>query len=238
MNHQTQLLKTCRTCKTAYPNTVEYFYFSRSKDKLESECKPCVCQRAKKWRLDNPEHAAENAKQWARRNPEKRRKIQRDYVARHRQKHLAAGKEWRDRPEVKAYRAQQRKQNIEWMRKYLREWRKKNPDKFKAIQERYHETHKEKRKVCKANRRAREYSAEGSHTPEDIKRQYELQGGLCYWCNTPLDGKYHLDHLIPLAVGGTNNPDNLVCSCPKCNLRKWKKLPDEFMKIISETKPE
>jgi len=31
---------------------------------------------------------------------------------------------------------------------------------------------------------------------------------------------YHVDHKIPLALGGTNDLDNLTIACPPCNLSK------------------
>jgi 5-methylcytosine-specific restriction endonuclease McrA len=31
----------------------------------------------------------------------------------------------------------------------------------------------------------------------------------------------HLDHVVPLARGGTNTPENLVVSCDDCNARKF-----------------
>ena len=36
----------------------------------------------------------------------------------------------------------------------------------------------------------------------------------------PLPVAYHVDHDIPLARGGSNNPDNWVSSCSRCNLSK------------------
>jgi hypothetical protein len=36
----------------------------------------------------------------------------------------------------------------------------------------------------------------------------------------PIQGElaYHVDHVIPVAAGGTNNLNNLVIACPICNL--------------------
>ncbi len=51
-----------------------------------------------------------------------------------------------------------------------------------------------------------------------IQRLFALQGEQCGYCqelfnNTP----YHVEHIIPLCVGGTNSIDNLCLSCPSCN---------------------
>jgi 5-methylcytosine-specific restriction endonuclease McrA len=31
---------------------------------------------------------------------------------------------------------------------------------------------------------------------------------------------FHLEHVVPLAVGGNDDYDNLALACPTCNLRK------------------
>lgn len=50
----------------------------------------------------------------------------------------------------------------------------------------------------------------------------------CYWCNelVPL-GDRHIDHIIPVAKGGSDEASNLCCACQDCNLSKWNKLPAE-----------
>jgi hypothetical protein len=45
----------------------------------------------------------------------------------------------------------------------------------------------------------------------------------CYYCGTPaaLGLKVlHVDHVIPVSLGGTNDPWNLVAACWDCNLGK------------------
>lgn len=47
--------------------------------------------------------------------------------------------------------------------------------------------------------------------------------GLCHYCGhhvvTPAipNQEYDIDHMVPIAQGGTNDPTNLVLSCPVCN---------------------
>jgi 5-methylcytosine-specific restriction endonuclease McrA len=38
-----------------------------------------------------------------------------------------------------------------------------------------------------------------------------------------------VDHIIPVAKGGTDDLDNLVAACKRCNFSKQDKMPDEFM---------
>lgn len=78
------------------------------------------------------------------------------------------------------------------------------------------------------NRRALEKEATGSHTKEDIEKQYAFQNGKCYYCEQNL-AEYHVDHYIPLSRGGSNGPENLVIACPHCNVSKNNKLPGEWI---------
>jgi 5-methylcytosine-specific restriction endonuclease McrA len=76
--------------------------------------------------------------------------------------------------------------------------------------------------------RARRKNAGGKHTGADVKKQYALQRGRCYWCGEMVADRYHVDHIIPLAKGGDNSPRNICISCPECNLSKGAKMPHEF----------
>jgi len=51
--------------------------------------------------------------------------------------------------------------------------------------------------------------------------------GKCAYCGC-CDSKLHWEHIIPKSRGGPDNIDNLVQSCPKCNLKKSKKDPFEW----------
>lgn len=49
-----------------------------------------------------------------------------------------------------------------------------------------------------------------------IQFLYRLQSGQCAYCDQALEA-YDVEHIVPLAVGGTNNAANLCLSCPRCN---------------------
>ncbi|MDQ3696722.1 MAG: HNH endonuclease [Gemmatimonadota bacterium] len=51
----------------------------------------------------------------------------------------------------------------------------------------------------------------------------------CVYCGGRLDVTIAtLDHVYPLAKGGTSVPGNLVAACAPCNRRKGDMLPHEF----------
>lgn len=49
----------------------------------------------------------------------------------------------------------------------------------------------------------------------------------CYWCNTPLPNGGEVDHIKPLAKGGTHSSDNIAAACKACNSTKQDKSPAE-----------
>ena len=109
---------------------------------------------------------------------------------------------------IRAQQAEQR--NTPEHRKYMREW-------FKTPAGRR----------LKALRRASKRGANGTFTSADIEDIRKAQGNRCYICGKKLK-KYHIDHFIPLALGGSNDPGNLRLACPHCNQRKSAKHPFEL----------
>lgn len=69
-------------------------------------------------------------------------------------------------------------------------------------------------------------------TADDLREIFEAQKGRCAYCKTNLrklpTRQRHLDHIVPVAKGGTNVRSNLQFCCRPCNLRKNKKDPIKF----------
>lgn len=61
-----------------------------------------------------------------------------------------------------------------------------------------------------------------------VARILLMQRGCCANCRETLKGKYHVDHVTPLARGGQHEPKNIQILCPTCNLRKSAKDPIAF----------
>lgn len=63
------------------------------------------------------------------------------------------------------------------------------------------------------------------------------QCGLCAYCGVDLEYNFHLDHIIPLCVGGSNLRENLCLACAKCNMAAGKRYfssVEEKIKYIRE----
>jgi 5-methylcytosine-specific restriction endonuclease McrA len=63
-------------------------------------------------------------------------------------------------------------------------------------------------------------------------------GTLCHYCQVPTiltrDGhprRRTLDHVIPQALGGTDEMENLVLCCSSCNSRKGVRRVQQFAKV-------
>lgn len=71
--------------------------------------------------------------------------------------------------------------------------------------------------------------------PRRRQRIFDASNGACHYCKTALtlDGKWHIEHKMPRALMGTNEPSNLVASCVKCNLAKHDKTDIEFLAELS-----
>lgn len=91
-------------------------------------------------------------------------------------------------------------------------------------------THPEHVAAYDRQRRARKAGGGGSHTPADIVDILSRQKGKCAICRLSLKHrKRHIDHIVPLARGGSNGRRNLQVLCVPCNLSKSDRDPIEFM---------
>lgn len=60
--------------------------------------------------------------------------------------------------------------------------------------------------------------------PQSVRQKVRKRAdNRCEYCRLPDEmGKYthHIDHIIPIAHGGTSDPDNLAWACFECNTYK------------------
>lgn len=154
---------------------------------------------------------------WQKNNPDKVKKLDR---ARHQ----------RDREKRNAKQREYAKNNVELATKRKSKWAQENREKALQIQKKWNERNRHKINAYAANRRCLTRGA-GKHTGDDIKKIYAQQGGLCKTCGAVL-GKWHVDHIVPISAGGSNEAYNLQLLCKSCNLRKSNKSLEEFLEIL------
>lgn len=191
--------RTCPHCGVAKPATRDYFYFP--KGKIDSWCSECRREYVKAYNRADPERHRARTRAWVEANREKKRQADKAYAEAN--------------PEVR--KAAQRRyyaRHRESIREKASEWGKRN---------------REKTRLKCRQRYARKKGAEGSHAVTDVLAQLEAQKRRCWWCRCEIHGKrYHVDHRIALANGGSDGPENIVIACPECNVRKNAKMPWEF----------
>jgi hypothetical protein len=52
-----------------------------------------------------------------------------------------------------------------------------------------------------------------------VRTLMSIQNGCCAYCSKDIrESEYHVDHITPLAAGGTSELNNLTLACPRCNL--------------------
>ena len=110
-----------------------------------------------------------------------------------------------------------------------KEFRERHKDRLRQIDREYVKNHLDAFAVRNRNRRAAVRNSEGTHTLEDIHQLYKEQNGNCAYCGVSLGNKYHVDHIVPIARGGSNYPSNLALACADCNLSKGSKLLEEWI---------
>lgn len=132
---------------------------------------------------------------------------------------LAYNREWhRTHPQNnKQYFANYRKNNLEKIRHNQRTWERENREHVRL-----------KGRVQSSKRRAKKRANGGKYSNADIKLLLKSQGNKCWWCGEPLEGKYEIDHRIPLDRGGSNSPRNLCITHQWCNRSKGNKMPWEW----------
>jgi 5-methylcytosine-specific restriction endonuclease McrA len=91
---------------------------------------------------------------------------------------------------------------------------------------------KKKRREYERLKQFRRRGAPGRYTKADIDRLFLFQGGKCVSCLCGLKTGYHVDHVLPIALGGTNDPKNLQLLCAPCNLRKGAKHPVDYAQSL------
>lgn len=170
-------------------------------------CKDCAkkrqADRFTAWRKANPAKMRAHVSRW--------QKANRDKVS-------SRGRRYREaHPErIKTRRRRAYRDDPDKAREAVRQWRQANPARARD---------------ASAKRRARYLQAYiAPVTKFDIARMMAEQGGKCAvpGCGASLAASYHVDHIIPLAKGGTHEPSNVQLMCPSCNCSKGSKLPSEF----------
>lgn len=121
---------------------------------------------------------------------------------------------------------------VEWAKEKY--WRDVEKSRSEAMQKYFLNVHRSRAygRVAASVRRARITGAGGFHTRQDVLTILKLQKYKCAVCECSVKKEYHVDHIMPLAKGGTSWPWNLQILCPTCNMKKRDHDPIDHAKTI------
>lgn len=160
-----------------------------------------VKARIKQWRYLNLEHDRVTSRAWRRNNPDKAK---------------ATTKRWQD-------------SHKERRSELSKAWRVANLSRKKATDLAWRVNNKDKVRISWKRRRARKRGAEGKFFESDVKAMLQKQGHKCLGCGWSFFlVPYTVDHVLALARGGTNWPNNLQLLCQMCNDAKGVKTNEEW----------
>ena len=118
-------------------------------------------------------------------------------------------------------------------REYQKQWYSENKEKHNLRQRRWRNAHPEYMREWYCTKDARRRQASGRLSKGIVEELLRKQRGLCACCGRELSSDYHIDHIMPIALGGTNTDDNVQLLLAECNMRKGAKHPDEWRKTLA-----
>lgn len=185
-------------------------------------------ERNRRRRLEDPDYFAAVARRYQERHPERIAERQQKYAEAHRGEIAKRSREWRVKNPDKARAADLRKieknpnlgaeryaRDKERMSAAAKKWRADNPRKARDI------LNKSEHK-----RRTLQAASEEHYTLTEIRSLKKRAGGKCALCG--VKGRMTVDHIIPLAKGGSNGIRNIQFLCKPCNSAKQDKDPIAF----------
>ncbi|MFZ2586687.1 MAG: HNH endonuclease, partial [Alphaproteobacteria bacterium] len=164
-------------------------------------------------------------------NKEKIKAASAAYYEKNKEKLRSASLAWAAaNPErTKEIRNKSRVKNIDATKRRERKYREENLDKLKERFRSWAQRNRAQRNLTQRLRKARNRANGGKLSKDLVTRLLKLQKGKCACCWKPLGNDYHLDHIMPIALGGENEDWNIQLLRAECNIRKKAQHPIEYM---------
>ena len=179
-------------------------------------CFPCARARSSAWRKENPGVQKQLSAAWRSKNPEKVKSYRVAYLELNPDKSKAAHAAWRVL-------------NFKRLKASNAAWRASNPERAKANAAAWRAANPENGKINVQNRLAKKRANGGILSQGLSAKLFKLQRGKCACCSSPLGTNFHLDHIMPIALGGPNTDENIQLLRGLCNKQKHAAHPVDFM---------
>jgi 5-methylcytosine-specific restriction endonuclease McrA len=206
---KSSVTKICKGCLQE-KDLSQFYPKKRYKYGVDSRCNKCRCAEVKKAAPKYAEKTKASQKMWQANN--------KDYVKQQRKASYDAIKH---NPEFIAKNKAKAKTWFESNKDKRKEYKKLNAGKVRSWD-----------RVSSLTRRARIKNCQESFTVKQVTELHQQQSYVCNICKCCINHKYHVDHIMPLKLGGGNGIDNIQLLCPTCNLKKGAKHPDTFMQEL------
>jgi 5-methylcytosine-specific restriction endonuclease McrA len=182
----------------------------------DGACKPCKNAAARAWSAANVEKRRQINERYYEANKDEIRRVNDAWLERNKDAYANAQKAYyqANRDTIRTKAAEYHIANKEKLNERSAMWRRANPEKCR---------------IHSHNRRALIASAGGKLSADLFERLFVLQKGRCACCSKPLGDNPHLDHIMPLAMGGANEDSNMQLLRQTCNNRKHAKHPVDYM---------
>tara|TARA_R110001606_G_scaffold297277_1_gene445029 strand:- start:3699 stop:4424 length:726 start_codon:yes stop_codon:yes gene_type:complete len=219
------LIKKCTGC-LAFKGVHEFHLNRRNADGFHWKCKPCKSavdragsikyreQRAAKskvYRENNKEKIAARDLLHRQANRERLNEYAKEYAKTRTAQKSAYDRAYRERNREKLseYKRDNYERFREYNRAYLKQWAVDNADRMRS----YGRTRRERERAAQTV----------AFTPGQLDARMAYFGNKCWICKVA--DFEHVDHVKPLAKGGSHMLSNLRPACARCNCSKKSKWP-------------
>ena len=214
-----QISATKKKCfeakKDQYLATKKVYY---ENNKAEIAAKSAV------YRAENRDYILAKKAEYRDKNREKLREDQKAFYEANKTRRLAEAKAYveRNKDKVKDRRKDYHRRNSEKACARAQAWYKTNIDRVKLRAAAYYKANPEVFHNSRVKRRSLVKGQSLSAGLVDLL--LKEQGCRCAGCSSELT-EFHLDHVMPLSLGGAHEDNNIQLLCAKCNLTKHAKHP-------------
>lgn len=220
------------------------------------DCRPCNLERQSANYIANRESRLAAAAEYRKLNQQKIKESQKAYRDHNKSKLQKSNAEYRKKNKEKisaylknynevnkealkvsreAYRSanpevaiKYRENNKKEIKERMKKWRSENAERIAKTNDAWAKANPNAKRIIEQNRRAKAKSS-GKLSKGLAEKLFKLQKGRCACCGLPLCDDYHLDHIMPLALGGSNTDENIQLLRKQCNNQKYAKHPVDFM---------